>query len=1521
METAKPTNTNHDDKEATQFLAKLQALQEVNLELARIATLEDLYHAAIELGRTRLGFDRLGLLLYDETTNMMVGTFGTDDQGEIRDERDFRQTVDEMLLDILSGQEKLGFWENTELRDEGEVVGTGWNAMAVLWSGEKGIGWLAADNHLNHIPLEKRQLDILQLYGTNLGHLVLARQIEQQQAELLELRANQVEISTQVAQAIATTTNLEDLYKQIVTEIKDRFGYYHTQLLRYNPDKDAVELIAGYGDIGAEMLANKHQIPMGQGLIGTATATGESTLRSDLTDDPDWSSNPLLPETKGEIAVPIKLGKEILGVLDIQSDTPHTLGSNDQLLLEGLCGQIAVAINTTRLNEERIQAQEALTQSRETLGETLDRQQVLHDISLELSSIQDLDELYRQVILNARERLGFDRIGLFLVDLDIEELRGTYGINPKGELVSNKHDIFNFSDGNWVKRIVYSEERIFVREDADLLEGQEVIGRGWHLTATMKIRGSLIGIMFADNMVSQQPFQPHLPELLSAYSTDAANLIDRLRSEQRLRDREQTIQEFVERQQALHEIGILLSSIENPKDLYKEAIKLGQTTLGFSRLGLYLLDSDRTTLHGTFGIGIDGTLRNEYDEIHILADEPWMGRFINDNERLSVSEDSDLYEDGVVVGHGWSITAALWSQGMPIGLLFADNLLNPQPLQPYQPELLSAFGATIANLIDQQQANAERIRLLQDTERQAANLSLLNEMSTTLNQAQSIEDVYKIAGDYTLRITNDVRASLALLTPDKQMVELFGLSGVEGVVTLGTKIPVQGSGIGLAIRENRQLYFPEEASMDTYLDTQKMADQGLNSAIVTPLVVGGQSIGSLNVASEIVPDSATQKKTLMQQITSLVASAIQIRQAQERTDTILQSVTLPLLISRVSDGQILYTNAHLADMVKLPLEELIGSQTPNFYVKEADRTSLIQNIQENGYVENHELLLQRDNKEQFWGLLTARLIQFEGTPAIITSVIDITDRREAQAAIIRQASELQIVTDLSTQIAGIEDPQKMLELVVQETQRQFDLYHCHVFLMDDTNKNLRIRACGWHQDAPEYGTHGTTVLSMDSKKSLVVQAASLRQAVIVNDVLDDPNWLPNELLPDTRSEMAVPLIVGNTVLGVLDVQSSETDHFTEADIKIQSTLAAQIAVALENARSTARTQAALAELNDVTRRLTRESWNEYLSDISKAETGYMYDMGELTPVSKEPVAQADEETAVSSPNGHVSHSLMVRGEAIGYLTAFNEAESNELGEDASLIMVAIAEQLSARIENIRLTEQTQQALAQTQDQAQRLGLLNEISAEMSNVDTLNQVFDIIFARIPNLLNVDRVSLAMLQPDGETLEIIGHEGGIVDQTVGTKFPLAGTPMAKVLHENRIITSNQPSPDNVIKSSMIAPIFSAGKAIGTLNIGSKRVNGLTDKEEALLQQLATMLSSVIENKQLLAAAQARAERERQVRTITDRIRRGVDREAILNIAQKEISQLIGATQSTAQLGTKAQLLERIQHSIEQTKQGSD
>jgi PAS domain S-box-containing protein len=167
-----------------------------------------------------------------------------------------------------------------------------------------------------------------------------------------ERRGRQVQTATLVAQEIAAAPDLDVLYRQVVTLVKEQFGYYHTQLLRYDPSSRNVVLIAGYGQVGEQMLAAGHAMSLGSGIIGTAAAEGRSVLRADVSADPHWRPNPLLPDTKGEIAVPVILGRQLLGVLDVQSDTAGALDTEDQLLLEGLCGQIAAAIESTRLHAE-----------------------------------------------------------------------------------------------------------------------------------------------------------------------------------------------------------------------------------------------------------------------------------------------------------------------------------------------------------------------------------------------------------------------------------------------------------------------------------------------------------------------------------------------------------------------------------------------------------------------------------------------------------------------------------------------------------------------------------------------------------------------------------------------------------------------------------------------------------------------------------------------------------------------------------------------------------------------------------------------------------------------------------------------------------------------------------------------------------------------------------------------------------------------------------------------------------------
>lgn len=177
------------------------------------------------------------------------------------------------------------------------------------------------------------------------------------------------------------------------------------------------------------------------------------------------------------------------------------------------------------------------------------------------------------------------------------------------------------------------------------------------------------------------------------------------------------------------------------------------------------------------------------------------------------------------------------------------------------------------------------------------------------------------------------------------------------------------------------------------------------------------------------------------------------------------------------------------------------------------------------------------------------------------------ETRHGQLELDKRARQLAAVAEISTASSQELEVDKLLSTVVHLTQRHFDLYHAHVFVYDEASQELQIMACGWNEGNEHEGTHETSSIPVDKEQSLVAQAARTKRAVIVNDVKSESGWLPNPLLPDTASEMAVPLIIGDRVLGVLDVQSDRVNAFTEEDANIQTTLASQVATAMQNARS------------------------------------------------------------------------------------------------------------------------------------------------------------------------------------------------------------------------------------------------------------------------------------------------------------------------------------------------------------------
>ncbi|MCA0458719.1 MAG: PAS domain S-box protein [Chloroflexi bacterium] len=174
------------------FLERLKDLQDITIELTQIDDFDAFTRRAIELGRSRLKFERIGLWLIDaDNPAYTVGTFGTHEDGSVRDERGVRAPSSQILPQLVNlfqiNDQKLYYKPETELLNEySESVGTGWSAMGYLSDGRQIIGGLAADNYFTREPVHSNQLELLALYANALGHICV---LKRAQAKLQESEA------------------------------------------------------------------------------------------------------------------------------------------------------------------------------------------------------------------------------------------------------------------------------------------------------------------------------------------------------------------------------------------------------------------------------------------------------------------------------------------------------------------------------------------------------------------------------------------------------------------------------------------------------------------------------------------------------------------------------------------------------------------------------------------------------------------------------------------------------------------------------------------------------------------------------------------------------------------------------------------------------------------------------------------------------------------------------------------------------------------------------------------------------------------------------------------------------------------------------------------------------------------------------------------------------------------------------------------------------------------------------------
>ncbi len=200
----------------------------------------------------------------------------------------------------------------------------------------------------------------------------------------------------------------------------------------------------------------------------------------------------------------------------------------------------------------------------------------------------------------------------------------------------------------------------------------------------------------------------------------------------------------------------------------------------------------------------------------------------------------------------------------------------------------------------------------------------------------------------------------------------------------------------------------------------------------------------------------------------------------------------------------------------------------------------------------------RDHIRPIWSRKQKRVVRLFG------AVQDITERKRAEAERERFTNQLRTAAEISQVLTAVLKPDQLLAEIVTLLQSRFNLYHVHLYLLDAETGYLVMKAGS--------GEIGSTLqaqghkLPLDQPQSLVTQAARRRELLVVNDVSLVRDFLRNPLLPQTRAEVSLPLIVGEELLGVLDIQDDQVNRFEQTDLDTFKILAGQIAIAIRNAR-------------------------------------------------------------------------------------------------------------------------------------------------------------------------------------------------------------------------------------------------------------------------------------------------------------------------------------------------------------------
>ncbi len=442
-------------------------------------------------------------------------------------------------------------------------------------------------------------------------------------------------------------------------------------------------------------------------------------------------------------------------------------------------------------------------------------------------------------------------------------------------------------------------------------------------------------------------------------------------------------------------------------------------------------------------------------------------------------------------------------------------------------------------------------------------------------------------------------------------------------------------------------------------------------------------------------------------------------------------------------------------------------------------------VLENGVLKAIAVPLESYRSRWFLSLVDVHIqdaiTEFERTYRGLNATLEEQIQREqkARTELQRRHVQLRAAANIARVTTSILDLPTLLQTSVDVLRQEFGLYYVGLFLVDEAGRYAILKA--------GTGEAGRRMVEEGYRlevggHSMIGWCIANRQPRIALDVGAEPVRFENPLLPNTRSELAIPLVAGENVIGALTIQSDREAAFSSEDITTFQLIADQLAIAIQNARLFERSQETLRQMEAVQTRYIRREWEAYLSR-QPVSPGYLYDLERVSPLFQPlPIPVLDtplDRPLVMEQDGR---SLLLAPVTVGKqpvgLLGLEEAGPRVWTEDELAFITTIQEQLALALENRRLFEQTQQALAETE-------MLYQASAELNAAQSYDDILAVL-RKYTLIGEADRnISLNLYDRPwvGEDMPEwsipVARWSTLPPEALSPRYPLRGFPSARQL----------------------------------------------------------------------------------------------------------------------------------------------